>query len=111
LGTAAAAWEPFGVKERYMIHCAPLAFLALVLWVERGAARRRAVWAAAGAAVALVCALPLATLFGEPALLGNAFALVPFFRLADAAGSVALARALVSVGAVAAAAFFLWGPP
>lgn len=111
LGALAGSWEPTGLKERYVVHAAPVAFLSLVLWVERGAPRPR--WLArlvAAAAVTLVAALPLRTLFGEPSLPGNAFGLIPFFRLAEATGSVAAVRALLAAAAVAAAASFLLVP-
>lgn len=110
LGGVSGAWEPLGLKERYMIHAGPLAFLALVLWVERGAPRPRWIAGVAAAAVALVAVLPLGTLFGQPALLGNDFGLIPFLRLSHGLGSVGVTRGLVIGGVVAAAALFLFLP-
>lgn len=110
LGAVSAAWEPQGLKERYMIHAAPLAFLGLVLWVEHGARRPRWALAVAGAAVALVAVLPLRTLFAEPSLPGNAFGLIPFLRLAHRIGSVGVTRVLVGVGAAVAVSLFLFVP-
>jgi hypothetical protein len=107
LGALSAAWEPVGLKERYMIHAAPAAFLALVLWIERGAPRGRTAIVLAAAAVALVAVLPLASLFAEPSLVGNAFGLIPFQRIAHAVGA---ARAIAVIGAVAAALVFVLLP-
>jgi hypothetical protein len=108
LGALAGSWQPVGVKERYMIHAAPPLFLALVLWLERGAPRPRLIVVSAAAAiVALVAGLPLGTLFASPALLGNDFGLLVFFRLAEAIGSVTAVRVLAALGAFGAAALFL----
>jgi hypothetical protein len=106
LGAFAAEWQPFGLKERYMVHAAPVAFLGLVLWLQRGARRARKAFCVAIAAVVLVAVLPLGRLFGDPAFLGNTFGLIPFERL----GSTGAARAVAIVGAVVAAGLFLYLP-
>ncbi len=98
LGGISASWTPVGLKERYMFHAAPLLLLALVLWAERSAPRLPA-FAAAAAALAVVVALPLDRLFGEPSLLGNELALVPLSHRPHA-------RLLVVCGAVAATLAF-----
>lgn len=103
LGAVSSQWMPVGVKERYMLPAMPLLFLALVLWVERGAPRR---WLVAVAALP-VLALPLGELFDDPALLGNAFALIPFYRLSLDVDGV---RLLVGALAVAAAGVAWWRP-
>jgi hypothetical protein len=101
LATVSSLWNPVGVKERYMLHAMPLLFLALALWVERGLPRPRRTLVVAGAAAAAVAALPLSSLFREPSLLGNAFGLLPYYRLSLETGGV---RALVVAVALAAAA-------
>ncbi len=102
LGGVSASWMPVGLKERYMFYAAPLLLLALVLWAERAAARGWGL-AAAAAALALALVLPLDRLFGEPALLGNELALVPFSHRPHA-------RLLVACGSAAAAAGFAFLP-
>lgn len=103
LAAVSSHWNPVGIKERYLLHAMPLLFLALVVWVERGAPRR---WWAAAAAVPVV-ALPLGDLYDDPALLGNAFGLIPFYRLSLEVDGV---RLLVAALAVAAAAVAWWRP-
>jgi len=103
LGGVASAWVPHGIKERYMFHAAPLFFLATSLWLERGAPRPR--WALVPAALAAI--LPLGHLFAQPSLIGHAFALLPFWRVAHASGGTATAQALLEAGVVAAALVFL----
>jgi hypothetical protein len=102
LAAVAAAWEPIGLKERYMFYVAPLLLLALVVWVERGAPHP---WWAVALPAVLAVALPLGRLFREPSLLGNGWALLPFER----AGLTA-ARVLLVVGAAGAVALFLFAP-
>jgi dolichyl-phosphate-mannose-protein mannosyltransferase len=103
LAAVAAAWQPLGIKERYMAGALPLLMIALVLWLERGA-RPRPLWAVAVPA-ALAAALPLGRLFRNPSLLGNAWGLLPFER----AGLTA-ARILLLAGAASAVAVYLWAP-
>ncbi|MFN2467950.1 MAG: hypothetical protein ABR521_07480 [Gaiellaceae bacterium] len=110
LAAVASSWEPAGIKERYMFHAMPPLLLALVLWISRGAPRGRAAAVGAAAAIALVAALPLRRLFAEPSLVGNAFGLLPFERLAHAAGGVPSARAAAILGTLATAALFLLLP-
>jgi hypothetical protein len=103
LGAVAAAWEPHGIKERYMAHALPLLMIAFVVWLGRGA-RPRPWWAIAIPA-ALVVALPLGRLFVEPSILGNGWALLPFIR-----AGLSTARVLLVVGALAATVLFLFAP-
>jgi hypothetical protein len=107
LAAVSSQWDPVGIKERYLLHCMPLLFLALVLWLERGAALPRRALVAAGAAVAAIVALPLTELFSYPSFLGNAFGLIPFFRLTLETSHV---RALLVVLALAAAAVAVLRP-
>jgi hypothetical protein len=103
LAAVAAAWEPHGIKERYMAPAFPLLLMALVVWVERGA-RPRPWWAIALPA-ALAVSLPLGRLFASPSLLGNGWGVLPFER-----AGLTTARVLVVLGAAAAAALFLYAP-
>ena len=102
LAAVSAEWNPVGIKERYLLYCMPLLFLALALWLVRGMRRS---WAVAAVLVALVAALPLGELFRQPSLLGNAFGLLPFYRLSLETGGV---RVVAVVLALAAAAVFLF---
>jgi hypothetical protein len=102
LAAVAASWEPAGLKERYMFYVAPLLLLALLVWIERGAVHP---WWAVAIPAALVVVLPLGRLFREPALLGNAWALLPFER-----AGLTTARILLVVGAAGASALFLLAP-
>ncbi len=103
LAAVSAAWEPHGIKERYMAHALPLLLIAFVVWIERGA-RPRPWWAIAVPA-GLAVALPLGRLFHEPSLLGNGWALLPFAR-----AGLTTARVLLVVGVLAATALFLFAP-
>ena len=103
LAAVAAAWEPHGIKERYMAPALPLLLIALVVWVERGA-RPRPWWAVAIPA-GLAASLPLGRLFASPSVLGNGWGLLPFER----AGLTA-ARVLLVAGVAAAIALFLFAP-
>lgn len=110
LAAVASSWEPVGIKERYTFHAIPLLLLALVAWIARGAPRGWAARVAALAGLGLVAALPLGRLFREPSLVGNAFGLLPFERIASAAGGPGAARAAAIGLAAAAAAGFLLLP-
>jgi hypothetical protein len=103
LATASSLWMPVGIKERYLLHAMPLLFLALALWVDRGLPRPR--WAPAAAVFPLVAvaALPLGSIFREPSLLGNAFGLLPFFRLSLETGGVRAIAIGLALGLAAAA--------
>ena len=103
LAAVSSHWTPVGVKERYLLHAMPLLFLALVLWLRHGAPRRG--WAAVAAVPVL--ALPLGDLFDDPSLLGNAFALLPFYRLSLEIDGVRL----LAAGAAAGVAAVAWRRP
>ncbi|MEP7334440.1 MAG: glycosyltransferase family 39 protein [Actinomycetota bacterium] len=69
------------LAERDLLGLAPLFFLGLCLWIDRGAPRRRASsYVVAFAAAALVLALPLGRLVHEAAL-PDAFTLIPVWQL------------------------------
>src|SRR5688500_15705254 len=69
------------LAERDLLGLAPLFFLGLCLWLDRGAPRRRASsYVVAFAAAALVLALPLGRLVHEAAL-PDAFMLIPVWQL------------------------------
>ena len=89
----------------------PVLFLGLALWVERGLPRPRGRTAAVAlAALGLVALLPLRTLFGSTALLGNALGLVALDRWAGAVGGIGTLRGIVIGLAVVAAAAFALAP-
>ena len=97
------------LAERDLISLAPLLFLGLAAWLQRGAPRPRAATAfVAGAAVALVAALPM-NAFVSLAALPDAFTLIPLYRLEIRLGDIDL-DLLVTVGAVAAALVFALVP-
>jgi hypothetical protein len=97
------------IEDRYMFFLAPLLFVALVLWLQRGVPRPWALTVAAGAIpAALLFALPLASLLNI-SILSDTFGLIPVMRLSSAVSGVAEARRLVLIGGIAsAAAFVLW---
>lgn len=105
LAAAASSWEPLGMKERYMLYAAPLLFLALVVWIDRGLPRPRLLTVVAVALpVACLLALPLGELFGSPSFLGNAFGLFALERLpvGDGATKGVMVAGALSAGALVA---------
>ena len=69
------------IAERDLLGLAPLLFLGLCLWLDRGAPRKRASsYIVAFAAAALVLALPLGRLVHKAAL-PDAFTLIPVWQL------------------------------
>jgi hypothetical protein len=103
----AAFWLPHGLKDRYLFPGVPVLFLGLALWVERGLPRPGSrTLVVAAAAFGLVALMPLRTLFGSTALLGNALGLVALDRWAGVVGGIGTLRGIViGLGVVAAAAF------
>jgi hypothetical protein len=101
------------IQERYMFCVFPLLFIALALWLFRGAPRRP--WAlsvaAAGFSAALVVlALPLRSLLGLQ-ILSDTFALIPLLRLSQLLdGGVDTVETLLTVAVVAAALVFVVVP-
>jgi hypothetical protein len=94
------------LAERNLIAAAPLLFLALAVWLGRGAP---GTWPArtvtAGAIAVAVLALPLGKLL-VPDQLPHAFTLVPLFRLREAA-SLGAAQLALALGVAAAVALLL----
>lgn len=71
------------LAERDLLGVAPLFFLGLCLWIDRGAPRRRvSSYVVAFAAAGLVLALPLGRLVHEAAL-PDAFTLIPVWELGN----------------------------
>jgi len=98
------------VEERNMFYLAPLFFIALLIWIERGP--RRPGWAVAGAAVAaaaLPAVLPLSWMLNV-SVVSDTLALIPWWRLDVAVGSSGVTRMLLVVGCLAAGALFLFLP-
>jgi hypothetical protein len=97
------------LAERNLLGLAPVLFLALALWLERGAPRPRVAGAIASiAALALLATLPagkLATRAAQP----DAFALIPLVRLHVHAPSLDL-RLVVALGGAALVALFAFVP-
>jgi hypothetical protein len=102
----------FRIEERNMFCVFPLLFVALALWLHRGAPRRPwplAAFAAAAPAAAVVF-LPLQGLLGLQ-ILSDTFALIPLLRLSQLlSGGVETVELLLSLAAVAAALVFLVVP-
>ena len=99
------------IEERNMFYVEPLLLLALVAWVARGAPRP-ARWTAVAVAVpvALLPAIPLERVFNV-SLLSDTFGLIPLMRVSTLVdGGVDAVRALIAVGAVAAALLFVLVP-
>jgi hypothetical protein len=95
------------LAERNLFALAPLLFLALAVWLERGAPRppvRTAIVALA--AVGAVLALPVAS-FVTAATIPDAPTLIPLYRLHVHAPSLSLEVVLDVAAAIAAAAFAL----
>jgi hypothetical protein len=103
----------FRIEERYMFCIFPLLFVALALWLYRGAPRRPwplAVLAAALSAAAIIFALPLRSLLRLD-ILSDTFALIPLLRLSQLlSGGTDTVATLVLLAAVAAALAFLVVP-
>jgi hypothetical protein len=71
------------IEERNMFYVAPLFFVALLAWIERGAARPRTfALAAAGAAAVLPALIPYTRLIGVSAQ-SDTLALLPWWWLQD----------------------------
>jgi hypothetical protein len=103
----------FRIQERYMYCVFPLLFVALVVWLHRGAPRRPwalALIAAAVPTAAVIFALPLRELLGIQ-ILSDTFALIPLMRLTDLLpGGVDTVEVVLVLAALAAALAFLFVP-
>ena len=98
------------VAERNMFYTAPLFFIGLLVWIERGLPRPR--WIAA--AVALVAAaLPVVLPFQwmlNVSIVSDTLALIPWWRLDLELSSTTWPRVLLVVACLAAAGLFLFLP-
>jgi hypothetical protein len=102
LGSVSSSWQPAGIKERYLLYAAPLLFLGLLVWIRDGLPRpRRLAALAVGLPLVSMAALPLGDLFASPSFLGNAFGLIPLWRLALGEDET---KALMLAGGLLAAA-------
>lgn len=103
VGTASIfAADPHGlrIEERYMFHVAPLFFIALMAWIERGLPRPAVL---TGIGVALAAALPGFIPYGQRVtsdVVHDAFALVPLYSL-ELRGTVTAQNVGVAVGVCA----------
>ena len=98
------------VEERNTFYVAPLFLVALLLWVQLGAARPRFV--AAGSAVGaalLVATLPFPSLI-RPEITSDTLALVPWWKLQEQGLALHDVRLVASVCALGAAVLFLFVP-
>jgi hypothetical protein len=103
----------FRIEERNMFCLFPLLYLALVVWLHKGAPRRPwllAALSAAAPAAAVLLALPLRSLLGIQ-ILSDTFALIPLLRLSQLlAGGIDTVEVVLGVAAVAAALVFVVVP-
>ena len=95
------------LAERDLLATVPLLFLALALWCDRGAPRPLAAAATAAALVLLlVAAAPVARLV-EPAVIPDAFSLVPLVHLELGSPGFPLRLLMILLAAALVAAFWL----
>ncbi len=95
------------LAERNLFGLAPLFFLGLMLWIERGLPRPRLATAAvAGAALLLLLALPVKRFVSLPAL-PDTFTLIPIYRLGVHYPSVSVELVGSALFLVGLAAFLL----
>ena len=95
------------LAERNLLPAAPLLFLALALWLDRGAERPRVLTSVVAIAAAIpILALPIERLINEGAL-PDAFSFVPFYRLLQRNPDVNLGVVIFGGATVVAALFVL----
>jgi Dolichyl-phosphate-mannose-protein mannosyltransferase len=95
------------LAERDLLPLAPLLFLALGLWLDRGAPRPRiATWAVALLAIATIVALPMKR-FSQAEALPDAFMIAPIFRIIETRPEFDPAPLVVGVALVLLAGFAL----
>ena len=96
------------IVERYLMGLAPVLFIGLVLWIERGATGRVERWVVAGVAAVVVLVLPvrrLVTIYTTH----DAMTLVPLYKLEQVSSSGTMLGVYVGV-AVAAVLVFAFAP-
>jgi hypothetical protein len=95
------------LAERNLFAVAPILFLALALWLDRGAPRTRAVAAGTGLGALLVVAyLPVGRLV-TAATIPDALTLIPLHRLHVHAPGLSLRLVVILLAAIAVSAFVL----
>jgi hypothetical protein len=102
--------DPPRVMERNLFYVVPLLVIALLVWIDLGAPRRRKRALAAAAAVA---ALPLAVPFDRflvPEAAADTLALLPWWRVHDAGVETELLAVLAALVAAAAVSLALLMP-
>lgn len=110
VATFASALVPFRIEERNMFYVAPLAFIALLVWVHAGLPRPRApAMAAALAAGALPAFLPYSDLIATSAV-SDTFALLPLWSVHLWGVSLDRIAVVVAVAGGVAAALVLLLP-
>jgi Dolichyl-phosphate-mannose-protein mannosyltransferase len=105
-----ASEQSFRIEERNMFYVAPLFFIALLVWIDRGA--HRPLWPTAAAVVAAAAqplAIPYVRLVGLSAL-SDTISLLPLASLHDSGVPLADLRWIVFGGAVLAGAVFVLVP-
>ncbi len=105
-----ASEQSFRIEERNMFYVAPLFFIALLVWIDRGSPRP--LWptvVAVVAAAALALAIPYVRLVGLSAL-SDTISLLPLASLHDSGVPLADLRWIVFGGAVLAGAIFVLVP-
>ena len=96
------------IVERYLMGLAPVLFIGLVLWIERGATGRIERWVVAGVAAVVLLVLPvrrLVTVYTTH----DAMTLVPLYRLGQISSSGVMLAVYIGV-AVAAVLVFAFAP-
>jgi hypothetical protein len=98
------------IEERNTFYLAPFFLIALLVWIERGAARP---WPLAVAAAAIAAALPATVPYvrfiGTPAT-ADTLALLPWWKLQEHVIHLSQVRLAITLFAIAAAALFLVVP-
>jgi dolichyl-phosphate-mannose-protein mannosyltransferase len=97
------------IEERNMFYVAPLFFLALAVWIERGLLRPPLAAACAVVSAALVGAIPFAGLINENAR-SDTLSLLPFWTLQDTIVTLDQVTSVAVLGAVVVALLFLLVP-
>ena len=91
------------ISERYLFHVEPLLLLALLVWIHRGAPRRRPAVALL-LPLALMLTLPLEQLFANAGVLSETFGFLPLVRASHYLDGVEEVRILLAAAAIVAAA-------
>jgi hypothetical protein len=93
------------LEERNLFYVAPLLFVALLLWIERGAPRPGVALVAAAIAAALPAALPFERLIDVPAT-SDTFSLLPLWTVHEWGIPLDRIAVVVALGGAAIASLF-----